>query len=180
MGWSLFNDDETEAVRELFKSSDRAAAIMAATIVENRLTAAIKHRFNPHVAVQKEMFRSSGPLGSFSAKIKLAYLMGICSERAFKDLEVMKDIRNRFAHHIDIKDFNSQRIADWCKNFQLIDISVFPTGTKDPVINHKPGDWFTIDGHEEKMKDPKWRYLITAMLFSGSLATPRAFGLPNI
>lgn len=72
MGWMLFNDDETEAVRELFKSSDRAAAIMAATIVETRLTAAIKHRFNPHVAVQNEMFRSSGPLGSFSAKIKLA------------------------------------------------------------------------------------------------------------
>lgn len=180
MSWMLFNDEESDAVRELYKSSDRAAAIMAATIVENRLTAAIKHRFNPHIAVQKEMFRSSGPLGSFSAKIKLAYLMGLCSDEAYNDLEIMKEIRNRFAHRLDVKDFNSQRIADWCKNFKLIELMVFEVGTQNPVITRKPGDWFTVEDRDEKMKNPKWRYLLTAMAFSGSLGTPRPYGLPNI
>jgi hypothetical protein len=178
--WMTSNDEETEAVRDLYKNSDRAAAIMAATLVENRLAATLKQRFRPNVPVQNEMFRSSGPLGSFSAKIKLAHLLGILSEEGYSDLETMKNIRNRFAHYLDIKDFDSQRIADWCKNFQLIDVCVYPAGTKDPVINRLPGDWFTVPDHEEKMKSPKWRYLLTAMLFSGALGMPRPAGMPNI
>jgi DNA-binding MltR family transcriptional regulator len=174
--WMLFNDEESEAVTELYKSSDRAAAIMAATIVESRLTAALKNRFRPNIDVQNEMFRSSGPLGSFSAKIKLGCLLGVCSDQAFSDLEIMKNIRNRFAHYLDIKDFQSQRIADWCKNFKLIESCVVSEGTKEAPVD----TYFTVPGRDEKMKDPKWRYLLTAMLFSGALATPRSHGRPNI
>jgi DNA-binding MltR family transcriptional regulator len=77
--------------------ADRTAAIIAATVVEARLSSALEKRFQRDEKIQSEFFRSSGPLGSFSAKIDLAYLMGSLTKDAWHDLDLMKNIRNKFA-----------------------------------------------------------------------------------
>ena len=109
MSWISLSTEESEAIRDLHQSSDRAVAIIAATLVEARLKTALFEKFQRHEKLEKEMFRSTGPLGSFSAKIDMAFMMKIISLGAHRDLENMKNIRNRFAHYIDIKDFESQR-----------------------------------------------------------------------
>jgi DNA-binding MltR family transcriptional regulator len=96
-------------------ASDRALGIIAASLVEIHLTKLIKQAFIPEVktgskeTVQELMFHSSGPLGAFSTKIRLAYMMGLISKEFFKDLEIMKEIRNRFAHHTEIVVSISQK-----------------------------------------------------------------------
>ena len=63
-------------------ASDRALRIIAASLVEIYLTKLIKQAFIPEVktgskeTAQELMFHSSGPLGAFSTKIRLAYMMG--------------------------------------------------------------------------------------------------------
>jgi hypothetical protein len=112
-------DDRRELERALFEidnSPDRAAAIVAASFIERHLELALKARLLRDEDYLKEMFRSSGPLGSFASKIRMAYLLGICSKETTKDLETIKNIRNAFAHDVLIVDFETQRIRDLANN----------------------------------------------------------------
>ena len=93
-------------VAEIDKGSDRSAGIVAAAFVEDQLTHLLKSRLrfeDEDDTIMREMFRSRGPLGSFSAKIDMGYLMRLYSKTARRELETIKDIRNSFAHHIDRK-----------------------------------------------------------------------------
>jgi hypothetical protein len=112
MAWTL-EDHEVEAIKGLAKSDDRTAAIIGATVVEARLRSALEKRFQRDEKIEKEFFRSSGAMGSFSAKIDLAFLMGSLTKDAWHDLDLMKDIRNKFAHRIDVLDLKTQQIRDW-------------------------------------------------------------------
>jgi hypothetical protein len=62
------------------------------------------------------MFKGYGPLATFSAKIELAYLMGVISAQERRDLLIIKDVRNEFAHRPDERTFGSQRISALCGN----------------------------------------------------------------
>ncbi len=112
MVWMIGSDEESAALEELSSASDRAAAILAAVIVENRLTDALKKILHDDTKVANEMFRSSGPVGVFSAKIDLAFLVGLCSADARRELVTVKDIRNAFAHSLAVTDFNTQKIEN--------------------------------------------------------------------
>ena len=70
--------------------------------------------------IDERLFLPSGPLGSFSAKIDLAYISGLITKSAHSDLVRVKEIRNAFAHNLEIKDFQSNKIRDNVKNLTLI------------------------------------------------------------
>ena len=63
------------------------------------------------------LFQSSGPLGTYAAKIRagLAYLLGWIGKDVFDDLIAIGKIRNRFAHAIEAKNFSDQKISTWLK-----------------------------------------------------------------
>jgi DNA-binding MltR family transcriptional regulator len=183
MAWINLRGIEGEAVRDLMTASDRATAIMGATLVEARLKAALEQNFQRNDEIEGEMFRSSGPLGSFAAKIHMVCLLGLISPDAHRDLSIMKAIRNKFAHDIEIRDFTSVSISDRCKNFALIDRhfedsdkSKASFKRKEEGIDIKMG----IDGLDEKLADPRWRYLMTAMLFTAALSFPVRVGSQRI
>src|SRR5262245_34620919 len=108
-------------------ASERALGIIAATLVEIHLTELLKRSqisektTSSRATVKQTMFNSECPLGSFSAKIRLAYLMGMISEEAYKNLVTMKEIRNRFAHRLNISQFSHQEISSRCFNLTLVD-----------------------------------------------------------
>jgi hypothetical protein len=64
--------DEIEATQ-----SDRAAAIVAGSFLEEHLTTRIQLRMHKNAKITKALFRPSGPLGAFATKIDLGFLMGI-------------------------------------------------------------------------------------------------------
>ncbi|GMO96259.1 MltR family transcriptional regulator [Bradyrhizobium sp. TM239] len=125
MIWSILSPedgDEREeldrALHDIDASPDRAAAIVAAAFIERHLELALKARLVQDDTYLKDMFRSSGPLGSFSSKIRMAYLLGICSKETTRDLETIKNIRNAFAHDVLIAGFDNQRINDLTENLE--------------------------------------------------------------
>jgi DNA-binding MltR family transcriptional regulator len=172
MSWGVY-DHELPAMQDLKKASDRAVAIIAGSLVEARVRTALEETFHRNASIENEMFRSSGPLGSFSAKIKLAFLVGIISKEAYKELETLKDIRNRFAHYLDIKDFKSERICVWCNNLKLIEKYFQEAKPHTDLPNpHNLHLVMGINGKRRKLRSPKWRYMMTAMLLSRALMTP--------
>lgn len=106
-------------VQEIETQTDRGVAIIGAAWVEEEINAAIESFLEKDKYAWDRLFRKSGPLSSFSAKIDLARLLGITSAAVSSDLHIIRTIRNDFAHSILEKDhsilsFNTPRIKDKC------------------------------------------------------------------
>jgi hypothetical protein len=93
-GWFVETEDELSAIDDMESASDRTAAIVIASLVETRLTNTLQAGLHHDDAIVERLFRASGPLGSFPAKIVLACLMGAISKDAYRDLVILKNIRN--------------------------------------------------------------------------------------
>jgi DNA-binding MltR family transcriptional regulator len=86
-------------------------AILACVLIEHELDRLLRNKLkkkddNTWQALQSE----TGPLRSFSAKISMAYALGIHTEKIQHDLNVVRIIRNAFAHSKKLIDFNDPLI----------------------------------------------------------------------
>lgn len=99
---------------------DRAFAIVGGTLLERGLEAAVLRKFvDLKKSDYRALFEGTAPLSSFSAKIKIAHALGVLNDGCKKDLEVIKDIRNAFAHSIAEIDFATPDIAKFCKRIRF-------------------------------------------------------------
>lgn len=91
-----------------YDESDRAAVIVAAADfdadLENLLTLALL----PASSRQDSIFESDRLLGTFSSKIILCQRLGIISSELMRSLEIVRRIRNDFAHRVD-ESFSSEK-----------------------------------------------------------------------
>jgi DNA-binding MltR family transcriptional regulator len=170
--WLVTSPEDMAVLSEINQgASDRALGIIAASLVEIHLTKLIKQAFITETktgqkqTVQELMFHSSGPLGAFSNKIRLAYLLGMISTEFFKNLEIMKEIRNRFAHYTEIGSFEHDAISSRCFNFTIVDKYVIDT---DNGVYGDPSALFGYHqpGAVEILKKPRERYALSAQIFS--------------
>jgi hypothetical protein len=102
------DDEQMEILIGLGDSnvSDEATVVVGGAILEFVLRDAIARHFRKDVN-QKEISKlfkveSNGPLNDFSSKIKLAYALGIWKEKTREDLDKIREIRNYFAHTLDL------------------------------------------------------------------------------
>lgn len=105
--------DEISAFIEEFKSqTDRGAAIVAAAALDDALAHAIQTRFVSLSNRQTEsLFGRMRPLSSFSAKIELGAAIGLYDQNLRGALNMVRDVRNHFAHHIGQTGFNDPSVA---------------------------------------------------------------------
>ena len=119
------------------------------------------------------LFRPSGPLGSFSAKIDHAYLSRILSDTAYKDLIILKNVRNDFAHDLELDSFDLPSIRDRCKNFGLVDRHVGPIpsapSTAGAPTPQTVDMYLGLPDYQQKLADPRFRYVMTAQIISYQL-----------
>jgi len=118
MSWMTLSDIEIahmeSAIREMDAGSDRSSALVAAAFVEQNLEIALQCRLKRDDAINKEMFRVSGPLGTFSGKIHMGFMIGLYEKAAWSELDLIRKIRNEFAHKLDCVDFaSSDRVTSW-------------------------------------------------------------------
>jgi hypothetical protein len=173
--WQYNGDDEKEVIESLPGLSDRAVAIIAGTVVDVRIKTAILSVCTGNHKIEDRMFQPSGPLGPFSVKIDMARMLGIITQEAYADLVIFKDIRNAFAHRLDIRDFRTQWIKDRCANFKLVETHIGNFRWETP--NEKVISWeydarprlFVADYHKKKA-DARERYLMIAQLITTCLA----------
>jgi hypothetical protein len=179
LGFYYYGKDEKRIGPHPFEQiefdSDRAAGLVAGSIAERRLEQALMSRLRtdkPDIA--RDLFRPSGALGPFSTKISFAYMMGILSDQAHRDLVTLKNIRNDFAHDLELDSFDVPSIKDRCKNLVLIDKHIGPIPTQ-PVdgrsaTSRSEGAFYLgLPDHEHKLADPRFRYIMTSQIISFSL-----------
>ena len=99
----LFNE---QFVRE----TDRAAVILSAAMLNQALKDLLRARLVPIPESKDSLFRPPyGPISSFSARIDLAYRMGLISAKMHRELHLIRKIRNDFAH--DVLDCNFENVG---------------------------------------------------------------------
>ena len=81
--------------------TDRGAAVLAGSMVENALGQFLSRYCSAHADKDtvKRLFNSTGPINSFGQRILVARAFGLIDNKRHKQLELIKDIRNHFAHH---------------------------------------------------------------------------------
>ncbi|SNT01784.1 Mannitol repressor [Tardiphaga sp. OK246] len=116
------SDQEIGAIFfEMGDDGARGCALAGAAVLEDVLRGAIEHRFS-HMSEKElaELFDGTAPLSTFSAKIKIAYAMGIIGKLTRHDLEKLREIRNAFAHSIRHLSFDLPEIANIVESFNAL------------------------------------------------------------
>ncbi|MBN1694659.1 hypothetical protein JW879_04555 [candidate division WOR-3 bacterium] len=91
------------------EETDRGAAILAASYAEDYLGKYLTSFMVDDPKID-ELFESFGPYKTFSQRIKAAYAFGLIDINKKNDLQIIKDIRNNFAHNFRIKTFENPKV----------------------------------------------------------------------
>lgn len=95
------------------EKSDRAVAILGASMLEAALESALRRSLVEH-SVARNLFGRQGPLSTFAAKSDIAFAMGILSEWERRDLDRIRRVRNHFAHELRARSFDEQPASQLC------------------------------------------------------------------
>jgi mannitol repressor len=89
-------------VRTLLRESDRGAVLVGAAFVEHSLALALRTIFDPETeraaAARDTLFSRRGPFSSGWAKTQFALAAGVIDERMYEGIELIRVLRNHFAH----------------------------------------------------------------------------------
>ena len=109
--------DIAELFKEIQGDSDRAAAITAVAYFEEILTLSLAARFVPLTTTKKRKLfdEREGALDTFYAKTQVGRAIGLYGAKTLNDLDLIRQIRNRFAHYPGISKFTHNRIKSRCE-----------------------------------------------------------------
>ena len=110
--------DLNEFDTRLRGESDRSAALLAAALLDAQLEDLFRARLKHH---QDRLLVFDGPLASFWSRIKMARALDWIDGDVERDLDVIRDIRNRFAHSFEQDlNFEESEIRGWCSSLLTI------------------------------------------------------------
>lgn len=109
--------DVIEFRRELKNESDRGCALFAAAYLDKALSDLLYVHLVASKTIEKDLFEGTSPLSTFSSRITLSFYLGLISESCRRDLDLIRKIRNDFAHKISVKSFDQEKISQRCRGF---------------------------------------------------------------
>ena len=123
---------------ELFSEEDpneRAIALVAATFLESLLDHILLAFLPEDEKEANQLLDYNQPLGTFSGKIKMVYCLGLIEKKVKKDLDLIRKIRNKFAHKLTV-DFEDNQISSWCNelSWHKIVLGDAPQGATNKMI----------------------------------------------
>ena len=85
---------------ELAGESDRSTVILMSALLEDALTLRIAQHlcFSPTEREFNDIFHFDGPLGTFSARMKIAFYFGFIEDATYEQLNLIREMRNACAH----------------------------------------------------------------------------------
>lgn len=95
----------------LAELDERALVLSLAAFAEEALRDLIKAYLMPGGAADKMLEGFNAPLGTFSARIRMAQALGLLTSHQADDLDRLRKIRNDFAHNWEPVSFTDQKIA---------------------------------------------------------------------
>lgn len=113
-------EDFNAFLSEFQRETDRAAAVLAVAYLDAQLEDLLKATLIGTRAELARLVGPSGPLDTFSSRLRICAAMGLISGELASDLDRVRGIRNDFAHRLHGLSFTAQTVADRCEHFVLV------------------------------------------------------------
>ena len=135
-------DEMAAAIERLQSMDDAPAVLLGAAYLDHALELLLKSEFKRKLTAdeEKRMFDGSqnAILGSFSAKIRIAYALGLVLDEVYADLLLINDIRNAFAHSLyGNVDFRNEHVLSDCNKLAYVGMWSRLLGMEVPPLHPK-------------------------------------------
>jgi hypothetical protein len=141
-------DELGRAILEAMGASDRASALLFTSHVDTLLLSLITNELpRDEDEVMDELTSQGASLSTFSNKITLAYALGIISGKTRRELNVIRKIRNAFAHSVLSLDFSEPAIKQMC---MALDVDRMHHYLNDGASNVSVSDSYKIYSPEKR------------------------------
>ena len=110
----------SEFLSEFNKESDRGAALNAAAVLDDWLGNILGEFFADNRSGKDLISGFNAPLGTFAAKVTAAHALGLIQDNEFREITLIRKIRNEFGHSWRGVSFESDKVAHlvnqlpWC------------------------------------------------------------------
>jgi DNA-binding MltR family transcriptional regulator len=96
------------------ESSDRAVAITIYALFDDMLLEVFESNLSADTpGGTASILNPSGFLGTSHNRVKLAVGLGWLSKETYSNVNILRNVRNRFAHHISIRTFNDEPVSGY-------------------------------------------------------------------
>lgn len=127
--------DFNELNKYLHKLDERGQVLSVAAFAEECLGKLIKAFLRRTKTSEQLVEGFNAPLGTFSARIKICHSLGLITEKQYKDLEQIRNIRNCYAHTWRRVSFESPEVNSRIKALSFSRIQeVFPSTPKEKFL----------------------------------------------
>ena len=110
-------DEKNAYWMSLVNENDRTVALRACSFVEHELLSLLRVAMIGQTTQEEEalFFRSNAVLSNFHSRIEIARAFGLITLTEYTDLNVIRRIRNTFAHAVIDITFRNKQIAGECR-----------------------------------------------------------------
>ena len=106
-------------LKDIHGKSDRAVAIIGASLLNAQIDQLLAAFFVDDVQEVDALLGGDRPLGTFSARLRLAYLLGLISLDEQADLAAVNRISEAFTRAMEEITFDDLPIRAWCLDLLL-------------------------------------------------------------
>lgn len=135
--------DSFKLTNSLLNESERAAVILAAARLDVDLEKLLRQLLVPHPGGNDPLFDGDRMLGTFSAKILFAYRLGAIDPGFEHALQILRRIRNDFAHGLDDETLSSNRqkqrvhqLVRWAEHSKVYQSAISAHGERAKSVEH--------------------------------------------
>ena len=109
---SVIVEEIRKILSQIRPLTDRAMGVSGPVYLDLMLAGILQKFFVKNTSVADNLL-DKGPLGSFYARIEAAYALGLISKQERENLNLIRDIRNKFSHWADVS-FHTTDIRNNC------------------------------------------------------------------
>lgn len=103
-------------LKEFQGETDRGAALVGAALLDRQLRDLLLSHFVDKKESAELLDGGTAPLGTFSSRIKASYCLGLVTELEHGELQIIRKVRNEFAHQTHGLTFLNEKVASLCGN----------------------------------------------------------------
>ncbi len=112
-------EDVARLVQDLERETDRGCALLAAAFLDDVLDLMLRSAFVDAPESVNKLLGPGRPLESFGVRAHLAYLIGLLGNDVYSDINLIREIRNDFAHR-QPTSFGAKEIDAKCRRLQCV------------------------------------------------------------
>jgi mannitol operon repressor len=125
-------------LHEFQSETDRGAALVGAAMIDERLSGTLRSFMVSKSAAAQMLEETGAPLGTFSSRIKATYALGLIDAHERHEINLIRKVRNEFAHRTHGTDFNDPEILKFCRTLLSVPpggVASYLHGTRGLFIN---------------------------------------------